>query len=95
MTLRKTRKERQRNISLRSALNAGLTKVLESILKKLKEEHDENAFWVTIVLPQKAGEIRGHLWLTTDRLDAVARFYQKKISDILSSNKTIMMDKNL
>ena len=91
--LRKWRNARNQKVSMLSAMKSGLTKVLQMILEKLHENHEDNAFWVTLVLPQNAGEIRGHLWLFSDKLDAVARYYQKELERILTSNTSIMMDK--
>ena len=92
ISLRKWKNARHKKVSLLSAVKAGLTKVLQSLLEKLHEVHKKNAFWVTLVLPHHQGEVRGHLWLFSDRLDAVARYYQKELERILSSNNSIMMD---
>ena len=80
---------------LLTALHDGLKEALEETLNEVKSNfHDDQAMWVTLVLPNKHGMISGHLWFTSDKMKAVANFYCEKLGRILESNKSITVDKS-
>ena len=81
-------------LPLLTVLHDGLKEALLDTLNDVKSTFHNQAMWVTLVLPNNHGQISGHLWFTSDKMNAVANFYCEKLGRILQSKKSITVDKS-